>query len=65
MTNELELKLQEIEAALKFYRHRLLSSQSLRSVLIDLYNFLENEEAEKKPSSPKKKGEEIKEKPAQ
>jgi len=64
MTDELELKLQEIEAALKFFRRRLLSSQALRSILIDVYNWLENEEAEKKPSSPKKKGEEIKEKSA-
>ena len=54
MTNELELKLQECEVALKFYRRQLISSQSLRSVLIDLYNLLENEKAEKKPSYAKK-----------
>ena len=57
MIDELELKLQECETALKFYRRRLLSSQSLRSILIDLYNFLENEEAEKKPPASKKNNE--------
>ena len=54
MTDELELKLQECETALKFYRRRLISSQSLMSVLIDCYNFIENIEAEKKPSYAKK-----------
>ena len=57
MTDELELKLQGCEAALNFYRRRFLSSQSLRSVLIDLYNFLENIEAEKKPPASKKNNE--------
>jgi len=64
MTDELELKLQECEAALKFYRWRLITSQSLRQILVALYSYLENIEAEKKPSSPKKKVEEIKEKSA-
>ena len=54
MTDELKLKLQEIEAALKFFRRRLLSSQALRSILIDVYNWLENKEAEKKPPASKK-----------
>jgi len=64
MTDELELKLQECKAALNFYYRRLITSQSLRQILLDLYSYLEDIEAEKKPSSPKKKGEEIKEKSA-
>ena len=65
MTNELELKLQECEVAIRFFRQQRLNSQSLRGILIDLYNLLENKEAEKKPSYAKKKVEEIKEKPAE
>jgi len=44
MESKLEQKLRELEAALQFFRRRLLNSQSLRSILIDLYNYLENEE---------------------
>lgn len=49
-----ETKLRETEAAIIFYRGKLISSQSLRSILIDLYNALENEEAEKKREEEKK-----------
>lgn len=54
MTNEIETKLREIEAALQFYRRHLISSQSLRSILIDLYNLLEEEEKERNPEASKK-----------
>ena len=57
MTDELELKLQECEAALKFYRWRLITSQSLRQILVDLYSYFEDEEAEKKPPASKKNNE--------
>ena len=54
MTDELELKLQECKAALNFYYRRLITSQSLRQILLDLYSYLEDIEAEKKPSYAKK-----------
>ena len=57
MTNELELKLQECKAALNFYYRRLITSQSLRQILLDLYSYLEDEEAEKKPPASKKNNE--------
>lgn len=55
MTDELEQKLRLLESAITLFRARLLSSQSLRSVLIELYNYLENDEAEKKWSEAQKK----------
>jgi len=48
MTDELEQKLREVEAAAQFYRRRLLSSEVLRHILLNLYTLLESEEAEKK-----------------
>ena len=57
MTNELELKLQRCEAALNFYYRRLITSESLRHILVDLYSYLENIEAEKKPPASKKNNE--------
>jgi hypothetical protein len=58
METELELKLREVEAAIQFHRRHLISSQSLMTVLIDLYNLLENLEAEKRMPALKKKGKE-------
>ena len=47
MLEEIEPKLREVEVAINFFRRRLISSQALRSILIDLYNFLENKETKK------------------
>lgn len=54
MTDELELKLRSVESAIDFFRRHLISSQALRAILIDLYNFLENEEADKRLSKDEK-----------
>jgi len=54
MTNEIEQKLRLLEASITLFRKHLLSSQSLRSVLIDLYNLLENEEIDEKIKKVKK-----------
>ena len=61
MTDELELKLREVESAIQFFRRRLITAQSLRSVLIDLYELLGNGEVKEKPLTSKKRGKEIKE----
>jgi hypothetical protein len=58
MTDEIEQKLNEVEAAVTFYRRRLMSLQSLKAVLIGCYNLLENNEAEKRPAASKTKAEE-------
>ena len=46
MVTELEIKLRDIESAIKFFRNNLISDRSLSTILIDLYNFLENSERE-------------------
>jgi hypothetical protein len=48
MKEEIEEQLNRVEAAIEFYRNHLMSGQSLRSVLIKLYNALEELEMEKK-----------------
>jgi len=54
MVDELEHKLRLLEASITLFRDRRLSAQSLMSVLIDVYKFLESEAAEKKPKKVKK-----------
>ena len=46
MVTELEIKLRDTESAIKFFRNYLISSRSLSTILIDLYNFLENSDRE-------------------
>jgi hypothetical protein len=58
MDQEIEQKLREVEAAVQFYRRRLISNQSLMTVLLDLYNLLEGLEAEKRMPAFSKKVEE-------
>jgi hypothetical protein len=58
MQDELEQKLRLLEASITLFRDRRLPTQSLMGVLIDLYNWLENNEAEKRPAASKKKVEE-------
>jgi hypothetical protein len=48
MKEEIEEQLKRVEAAIEFYRDRLMSGQSLMNVLIKLYNALEESEREKK-----------------
>ena len=49
MNKEVEKQLRMIEASITLFRQMRLTSQALRQILIDSYNFLENEESEKKP----------------
>ena len=46
MGTELEIKLRDTESAIKFIRNRLISNRSLSTILIDLYNLLEDSERE-------------------
>jgi hypothetical protein len=58
MQDELEQKLRLLEASITLFRDNRLSSQSLRSVLIEVYNYLENEELDKRSPASKKRGKE-------
>jgi len=61
MEEELEQKLRLLEASITLFRQHRLSTQSLMSVLIEIYNFLENLELEKRSPGSKKKDGKIKE----
>jgi len=54
----LEQKLKNLEAAICFYREHLISSQSLKTILIEVYNLLEEREVDKKLNSNKKNAKE-------
>ena len=56
---ELEEKLEQVEAAIRFFRDNLMSSFSLRTILGTLYAFLEEREKEEVLSAKDKPEENI------